>query len=174
MTGEAIANNAAGGTAVLNAADSNSGVKSDSNDSPLEREKLYEKTVWGMRVLAIGFPLFAIPLMLSTYYQSIGHAKAALIVSFLREVFVLVPLIIFMPMVFNLFYDAEEGLSAIDGVWYQPVNGVWYAQPVADVLCAIICGYLLLRERGKVHRKMLECKREHIPLAEAGTGVAKA
>ena len=104
---------------------------------PLARRKLYDKTVWGMRVLAIGFPLFAIPLMLSTYYQSIGHVKAAFVTSMLRFVIILVPLIIILPYLFG------------------GVDGVWYAQPIADVLSASICTVILLWERRKIRAKMV-------------------
>ena len=145
---EAIAENAAEPRAVLEAAD---------ESAPLSREKLYDKTVWGMRVLAIGFPLFGIPLMLGTYYQSIGQAKAALIVGALQEFLLLVPLVIVLPYVFG------------------GVNGVWYAQPISETLCGIICGYLLLRERRKIFRKIQAARHEHDSgPAKARTALAKA
>lgn len=107
------------------------------------REALYDKTVWGMRVLALGFPLFAVPVMLSTYYQSTGHAKTALAVSLLRSLVVLLPLIIFLPYLFG------------------GVDGVWYSQPISDFLSGIGCGCILIHERRKIRGKLL--RRHHTP-----------
>ena len=113
---------------------------------PLTRKKLYDTTVWGMRVLALAFPFLAIPTILSTFFQSIGHAKTALVINLIRYVGILLPLIILLPYLFH------------------GVDGVWYSQPISDFISGIGCGCILLYERQKVHGKMLARWHAHTPL----------
>ncbi|HAX74143.1 MAG TPA: MATE family efflux transporter, partial [Firmicutes bacterium] len=61
----------------------------------------------------------------SSYFQSIGKAKIAMFLSLLRQLILLLPLFLILPTFLDL-------------------NGVWLAQPVADLLAFIITGTFLV------------------------------
>ena len=63
----------------------------------------------------------------TVYFQSIGSAKKSIVLSLLRQVIVFIPLILVVPKYFGL-------------------NGVWAAQPLADVVSMIIIGLFLIKE----------------------------
>ena len=67
----------------------------------------------------------SINVVATTYFQSIGHPRAAILLSMLRQGVCLIPCIWLLPHV-----GAWTGL-------FDPVLGVWLALPVSDVLCQI-------------------------------------
>ncbi|MDX2248850.1 MAG: MATE family efflux transporter [Bacteroidia bacterium] len=64
-------------------------------------------------------PTLTIQLIGSAYFQSIGKAVPALLLTMLKQGFFLIPLILILPAFFDL-------------------NGVWYAFPIADILTALV------------------------------------
>lgn len=99
----------------------------DRNTNP----ELFKTTVWGMRILAIGFPFYGPIYTLATFYQSVGRAKASITINMLRQIIILLPLIIVLP-------------------YFYGIDGVWYSQPTADTLAAILSAVLLIRERRRI------------------------
>lgn len=81
------------------------------NDDPA----LLAVTLDGMQKYFLVFPLLGITYVGSNFIQSTGKAKLALLLGLLRQVIFLVPLYFFLPRYFGL-------------------DGLWYAQPIADVL----------------------------------------
>lgn len=74
-------------------------------------------TVDGMRKTLLTFPLLGISYVGTNFIQSTGNAKLAVILGLLRQAIFLGPLFYILPQ-------------------YMGLDGVWYAQPVADVLSA--------------------------------------
>ena len=83
----------------------------------------------GIKILLFGVPVIAVQIVSSSVFQAIGKAKPALILSLLRQIILLVPLLLILPNVFNL------GLT-----------GIWLAYPLSDITATIIGGFMLKNE----------------------------
>lgn len=102
--------------------------------------KLMEMSVTGARIYLLMLPIIGISITGSNYIQSIGKAKTAIILSLLRQVIILIPMILILPKFLGL-------------------DGVWYAQPVSDFLATVITIIILYREfksQQKVNREEQE------------------
>ncbi len=89
--------------------------------------KLMKITVNGIRIYLLMLPIIGVSITGSNYIQSVGKAKVAMVLSLLRQVILLIPMIVILPKFFGL-------------------DGVWYAQPVADLLATIITVVILVKE----------------------------
>ncbi|OON99332.1 MAG: MATE family efflux transporter, partial [Epulopiscium sp. Nele67-Bin004] len=98
-------------------------VRPFSGDNP----ELISLTADGLRKYTIVIPLLGCTILGSQYIQAIGKAKLAMILGLLRQVLLLIPLLLIMPPIFGL-------------------NGVWFAQPVADVGAFFITMWAVLKE----------------------------
>ncbi|WP_042272036.1 MATE family efflux transporter [[Clostridium] dakarense] len=92
--------------------------------------KLMDITINGAKIYLLMLPIIGISITGSNYMQSVGKAKSAMILSLLRQVILLIPMIMILPKFFGL-------------------NGVWYAQPVSDFLSTVITVAVLLKELGR-------------------------
>lgn len=88
----------------------------------------------GMRIDLLFLPIIGFQIVGSNYFQAIGKAKIAMLLSVLRQVVVLIPLIIFLPMFFKL-------------------EGLWFSQPCADLMSAILTGILLFNGIKELNKK---------------------
>ena len=92
----------------------------------------------GIKAMRIYFMLI-IPASVGTivpnYFQSIGNAREAIILNIMRQVFIF--------MIVMLIFTRIWGL-----------DGVWYAQPVTDVIFTIIVGVLLMVENKKLGKEI--------------------
>ena len=77
--------------------------------------KLMDISVNGIRIYLFMIPIIGISITGSNYIQSVGKAKIATVLSLLRQVILLIPMILILPNFFGL-------------------NGVWYASPISDFL----------------------------------------
>lgn len=93
------------------------------NDDP----ELLALTVDGIRKDTFTLPLIAVSVIGSNYILSIGKAKLAMVLSLLRQIVVLVPTLIILPLFLGL-------------------DGVWFAQPVGDVVALVITAAVLYYE----------------------------
>lgn len=89
--------------------------------------ELMNITIIGLRKYALAMPIVGISIVGSNFIQSIGKAKIAMVLGLLRQVIILIPMVLILPNFFGL-------------------NGVWFAQPTADTVSAIITGIVLVRE----------------------------
>jgi putative MATE family efflux protein len=81
----------------------------------------------GLRLIFMAFPIVGFQVIVGNYFQSIGKAKTAAILSLLRQVILLIPAIMVFPHFFGL-------------------DGVWISAPIADSISAIIVTVFLIRE----------------------------
>ncbi len=92
----------------------------------------------GIKAMRIYFMLI-IPASVGTivpnYFQSIGNAREAIILNIMRQVF------IFMIIMF-----------IFTRIW--GLDGVWYSQPVTDVIFTLIVGILLMLENKKLKKEI--------------------
>lgn len=71
----------------------------------------------------------------ASYYQALGKAIPALLLTLTKQLFFLVPFVMILPPIFGL-------------------KGVWYAFPVADIISAAVCFYFLRAGLKKMMKKM--------------------
>mgnify|MGYP003635114847 CR=1 FL=1 len=85
------------------------------------------QTPSAMRWVFAATPIIAVQLIGAAYFQAIGKAKPALLLTLLRQGFFFIPLIFILPK----FYGEL---------------GVWISFPIADVLATLVTAYFLNRE----------------------------
>lgn len=90
-------------------------------------QELMNITVNGLRKYAFAMPIVGISIVGSNFIQSIGKAKMSMLLGLLRQVIVLIPMIMILPNFIGL-------------------NGIWLAQPTADIVSAIITCIVLVKE----------------------------
>ena len=84
-----------------------------------------------MRYVFVALPIVGIQLIGAAYFQAIGKALPALLLTLSRQGIFFIPLLFILPR----FYG---------------VDGVWMAFPIADVLSTIVTGFFLNREVSKL------------------------
>jgi putative MATE family efflux protein len=91
---------------------------------------LIRETTPALRLTFLATPLIAINLLGGAYFQAIGRATPALILSVSKQGFLLIPLILVLP-------------------YFYGMNGIWFAFPIADTGAALITLYYLAYNRRK-------------------------
>ncbi len=92
-----------------------------------DNAQLLARTPNALRWVFAATPIIVVQLIGSAYFQAIGKARPALLLSLTKQGFFLIPLILILPPIL--------------GVW-----GVWIAFPIADLLSTLVTGYFLNRE----------------------------
>ncbi|WP_067029887.1 MATE family efflux transporter [Allomuricauda sp. CP2A] len=82
---------------------------------------------FAMRLVFAATPIIALQLIGAAYFQAVGKAIPALLLTLTRQGFFFIPLILVLP------YFMEE-------------TGVWISFPIADVLSTVVTGIYLARE----------------------------
>jgi putative MATE family efflux protein len=89
--------------------------------------KIIAQTPHAMRWVFAAVPIVALQLIGSAYFQAIGKAVPALLLTLSRQGFFFIPLVLILPKYFGEI-------------------GVWISFPLADVLSTILTGFFLNRE----------------------------
>ena len=103
-------------------------------------EELIARSVRGMRIVAIFFPIIGMQMVTGNFFQSIGMARQAIFLSLTRQLIFLLPCLIVLPM----FWGAD---------------GVWASLPTADLLSwivsvSVLTYYLRRFKQGKIEYKL--------------------
>ncbi len=88
-------------------------------DSP-ERAEIIKLGVHAVRIFSIMMPGVGLVIITTSYFQSRGKPLRSLFLTMLRQVFLLIPLLLILPYVF----ETIPGSTGLDGVWY--------ATPISD------------------------------------------
>ncbi|MFV9483432.1 MATE family efflux transporter [Christiangramia sp. ASW11-125] len=88
---------------------------------------ILEQTPSAMRWVFAAIPIVTIQLIGAAYFQAIGKAMPAFLLTLSRQGFIFIPLVLILPK-------------------YYGELGVWISFPIADVLSTIITAYFLNRE----------------------------
>lgn len=88
--------------------------------------ELLARTPNALRLVFLITPLIVVQLIGSSYFQAIGKAVPALLLSLTKQGFFLIPLILLLPP-------------------FMGVLGVWIAFPIADFLSTVVTAYFLHR-----------------------------
>jgi len=92
-----------------------------------DKPEIIARTPNAMRWVFAAIPIVAIQLIGSAYFQAIGKARPAFLLTLTRQGFFFIPLVLILPK----FYDEF---------------GVWISFALADLLSTIVTGYFLHRE----------------------------
>lgn len=80
-----------------------------------------------IRIFLLMLPLFGIQMVGTNYFQAVGRARVAMLLTLCRQGVILIPLVLILPLFFGL-------------------TGIWYAAPIADGASTLLIGVFLLRE----------------------------
>ena len=92
------------------------------------------QTPEAMRWVFAATPIIGIQLIGAAYFQAIGKALPALLLTLTRQGFFLIPLIFILPPYFDVF-------------------GVWLAFPIGEAIATVITAFFLFRELNKYKNK---------------------
>jgi putative MATE family efflux protein len=95
---------------------------------------LIDITVPAIRASFLATPLILFQLIGSAYFQAIGRAVPALLLTLTKQGFCLIPLLLILPPIMGL-------------------KGIFYAFPIADVISASICFFFLWKQMQKMARQ---------------------
>lgn len=85
----------------------------------------------GMMIYTLMFSLIGFQVVASNFFQSIGHPHISIILSILRQIVFLIPLVVILPA-------------------FMGLNGIWYAMPAADLLATIVTALVLVFHYNKI------------------------
>jgi len=85
----------------------------------------------GIRIFLLLLPVIGFQIVAANFFQAIGKALISMILSMLRQVIVLIPLLLTLPLFLGL-------------------DGIWYAPPAADLIAAIVTAIVLVSELRKL------------------------
>ncbi len=92
-----------------------------------DNEAVLEQTPSAMRWVFAATPIIAIQLIGAAYFQAVGKATPALLLTLSRQGFFFIPLVLILPLCLG-------------------TTGVWVAFPISDVLSTLLTGWFLNRE----------------------------
>ena len=95
---------------------------------------LVAQTIKPMRIICSSMLIIGFQMVTGNLFTSIGKAGKAIFLSLTRQVLYLIPLVLWLPTLFN-----------------NPIDGVWWSIPVSDTLSAITAIIVLLSSRRKLH-----------------------
>ncbi|SFC68326.1 MATE family efflux transporter [Clostridium uliginosum] len=87
---------------------------------------LIDATSHGMKIFLSMLPLIGGQIIVTNYFQSIGRVKISMFLSLLRQVIILIPLLLIIPI-------------------FEGLNGVWMAGAMSDFLSVIITFIVFVR-----------------------------
>ena len=80
----------------------------------------------GLKIDLIVLPILGFQILGASYFQAINEAKTSMVLSILRQVIVLIPIILILPLFFKL-------------------DGLWFSQPCADIIATALTAFFLYR-----------------------------
>lgn len=96
--------------------------------------ELMSISIKGIRMYLLTLPIIGIAITGSNFMQSIGKAKESMVISLLRQVILLIPLMLILPR-------------------FWGVDGIWIAQPISDIIATIVTAILLIKQFRKVEKE---------------------
>ncbi len=81
--------------------------------------ELLDISVRGLRITTVLFPVIAVQMVISNFFQSVGKAKIAVFLSLTRQLIFLIPFLLLLPRYFGL-------------------DGVFMSMPAADLIAFFV------------------------------------
>jgi Na+-driven multidrug efflux pump len=117
-------------------------------------DDLFTFTIGALKVQMFMMPFVGLQVVATQYFQSSGQPLKSMFLSMTRQILYLIPLIYLLPLVITSIFPS-----------LAPLDGVYYAYPVADALSVITCGILMVFE----WRRLNAIIREQKAISEAAT-----
>lgn len=89
----------------------------------------------GLRIFMAAWGIVGFQIITSSYFQAIGKAGLATVLSMLRQVIILIPALFILPEFLN-------------------IRGVWLSAPLSDIVAGSVFGYFLIKEIKKINHKI--------------------
>jgi Na+-driven multidrug efflux pump len=86
----------------------------------------------GLQLCLLALPFVGFQVVTGNFFQSMGNAKIALLLTLLRQVIILIPLLFILPQFWGL-------------------SGIWLAMPISDFCSAIIVVFFLMNHWKKLN-----------------------
>lgn len=102
-------------------------------DAP-EKELLIAIGSHAMRLFAALMPAVAVIVISSGYFQAVGHPKLALMLTVIRQVVLLIPILLILPYLLVRFTH------------FSGLDGIWLAHPISDFGAVCLTAFYLIRE----------------------------
>lgn len=99
-------------------------------------EVLVAQSIAPARVMLCTMVMVGFPMVVGNFYTSIGMSGKAIFLSLTRQVLLLIPSILLLPLLFQT-------------VEFTPIWGVWWSLPICDALAAILAAIILNRDMRK-------------------------
>ena len=93
--------------------------------------EMHKEGIRILRIMAMSLPFLGYQVIGATLFQSLGKAGPALLLSVMRQIIFLIPLVILLPVFFG-------------------ISGIWIAHPISDVLAFIIAVFFVHFEKRKL------------------------
>ncbi|MDO5496289.1 MAG: MATE family efflux transporter [Alistipes sp.] len=102
-------------------------------DGSGDATELIALSTHGLQAILAAFPIVGFSIVVGNFFQYIGKAKRAILLSMTRQMLFILPLLVLLPP-----------------LWGQ--DGVWYAIPIADTLAAMLALVLLIYQLRKLRK----------------------
>lgn len=86
--------------------------------------ELIKHSAWAMRIMSMFMPFIGFQLVTTNFFQSIGKVKKSIFLSLTRQVLLLIPLLLILPL-------------------FMGEKGVWYSLPISDIIAAALTVVML-------------------------------
>ncbi len=97
--------------------------------------ELIEIASHGLRIVLMVFPIVGFQIVTTNFFQSLGMAWKAIVLSLSRQVLFLLPMVWLLPRFFDL-------------------NGVWYASPASDFIAGVVAVIFLMSQWKRFNRNL--------------------
>lgn len=97
-------------------------------------ETLIDLASHGLQIVMICFPIVGFQMVTSNFFQSINMANKSILLSLSRQVIIMIPCLIILPM-------------------FMGSRGVWISMPIADFISVMVAGTLLVRQFREFKRR---------------------
>lgn len=104
---------------------------------------MIQEGVPALRLIVSMIPFIGVQIIGATFFQSIGHARPAVVLGLLRQVFLLIPLVILLPRLLG-------------------VMGIWVAFPISDLTATVVTALVLYRSL----QNIIDPRQTTVPMAE--------
>lgn len=99
--------------------------------------ELIAATIHPMRVVCCSLWMVGFQMVTGNFFTSIGMSGKAIFLSLTRQVIYMIPLTLILPLVLD-----------------DPINGVWWAIPISDIISAITALVMIAFEMGKFRQRI--------------------
>lgn len=100
------------------------------NDDPA----LLDIGVYGIRIFMFGLIIMFVQHSCQSTFVALGQAKISMFLALLRKIILLIPIALVLPPLF-----ISTGMFGLTGT-----DGLFYAEPIADILASVTTGILFL------------------------------